>query len=131
MGILCSELRIGNYLVKYGEIVKIVEIGIKHKVDTNYYLRCEKDNCGYWIDQFKPIPLTEEIVCNIKDIIKKNENTYILPNGLHIEFLFPEPTLRKPTSSETSVFLCDVEYLHELQNAYYWLSDKKELNIKL
>lgn len=121
-----EELRIGNYvstIYPKFNYEKVKEI--KEKVVYTDNIK------GIGYISLKPIPLTEEIVCNIKDIIKKNENTYILPNGLHIEFLFPEPTLRKPTSSETSIFLCDVEYLHELQNAYYWLSDKKELNIKL
>ena len=101
--IKANELRVGNHLFKYGEVVKIVEIGIKHKGDTNYYLRSENDNCGYWIDQFNPIPLTEEILlkCGFK---KRSDGINFSVNR--------------------------IKYLHQLQNLYFALNNQ-ELNIEL
>lgn len=146
-----QELRVGNYLFKYGEVVKIVEIGIKHKGDTNYYLRSENDNCGYWIDQFKPIPLTEEILfkcCFEKrtDIdcynINKLDNVIIYSiKGLHpvIKYSGNDTNDYHLSISDTNDY-CEygyyihiskeIKYLHQLQNLYFALNNQ-ELNIEL
>lgn len=120
--IKANELRVGNHLFKYGEVVKIVEIGIKHKGDTNYYLRSENDNCGYWIDQFNPIPLTEEILLKC-GFLKCNftENHYDT-KGMKIWKC-------------NDMFLCDkngvvIKSLHQLQNLYFALTNQ-ELKIEL
>ena len=121
-----QELRVGNYLFKYGEVVKVVEIGIKHKGDTNYYLRSENDNCGYWIDQFNPIPLTEEILlkCGFK---KRSDGDYNLFKYSEVDIII---------CNDFSSWQCDginfsvnrIKYLHQLQNLY-WCLVGKELNI--
>lgn len=121
-----QELRVGNYLFKYGEVVKIVEIGIKHKGDTNYYLRSENDNCGYWIDQFNPIPLTEEILlkCCFE---KRSDGDYNLFKYSEVDIII---------CNDFSSWQCDginfsvnrIKYLHQLQNLY-WCLVGKELNI--
>lgn len=121
-----QELRVGNYLFKYGEVVKIVEIGIKHKGDTNYYLRSENDNCGYWIDQFNPIPLTEEILlkCGFK---KRSDGHFNMFKHSEVDIII---------CNDFSSWQCDginfsvnrIKYLHQLQNLY-WCLVGKELNI--
>lgn len=126
--IQANELMIGNYLFKHGEVVKIVEIGIKHKGDTNYYLRSENDNCGYWIDQFKPIPLTEEWLLKFGFEQKDHLFRLHLVNSIYIEY-----------NSESNLYYFDIymntcrvelQYLHELQNIYQSITFK-ELNIEL
>ena len=121
-----QELRVGNYLFKYGEVVKVVEIGIKHKGDTNYYLRSENDNCGYWIDQFNPIPLTEEILlkCGFK---KRSDGHFNILKHSEVDIII---------CNDFSSWQCDginfsvnrIKYLHQLQNLY-WCLVGKELNI--
>ena len=121
-----QELRVGNHLFKYGEVVKIVEIGIKHKGDTNYYLRSENDNCGYWIDQFNPIPLTEEILlkCGFK---KRSDGHFNMFKHSEVDIII---------CNDFSSWQCDginfsvnrIKYLHQLQNLY-WCLVGKELNI--
>lgn len=121
-----QELRVGNHLFKYGEVVKIVEIGIKHKGDTNYYLRSENDNCGYWIDQFNPIPLTEEILlkCGFK---KRSDGHFNMFKHSEVDIII---------CNDFSSWQCDginfsvnrIKYLHQLQNLYFALIGK-ELNI--
>ena len=136
--IKANELRVGNHLFKYGEVVKIVEIGIKHKGDTNYYLRSENDNCGYWIDQFNPIPLTEEIL--LKCAKKYQKIIYVslpkLKAELHFEFVY-DPISKKSLgiittlkSQFSDLILNEIKYLHELQNLYKEL-EKQELEINL
>lgn len=121
-----TELRIGNYLERYGKIVKIVEIGIKHKNDTNYYLRCEGDNSGYWIDQFKPIPLTEEILlkCGFK----------YLGNGFY-ESSFSNISIFSLSGIKINigfkgVIIGEIKHLHQLQNLYFALTNQ-ELDINI
>lgn len=123
-----NELMIGNYLFKHGEVVKIVEIGIKHKGDTNYYLRSENDNCGYWIDQFKPIPLTEEILlkCGFE---KREDGDYNLFKYSEVDIII---------CNDFSSWQCDginfsvncIKYLHQLQNLY-WCLLEEELNVNI
>ena len=126
--IKANELRVGNHLFKYGEVVKIVEIGIKHKGDTNYYLRSENDNCGYWIDQFNPIPLTEEILlkCGFE---KRSDGDYNLFKYSEVDIII---------CNDFSSWQCDginfsvnrIKYIHQLQNLY-WCLVGKELNFEL
>ena len=54
-----KDIRIGNSLLLYSEVVKVTEIGFK---GDDYYLRVEGKKNGYYIDQFEPIELTEEIL---------------------------------------------------------------------
>lgn len=122
-----NELRVGNHLFKYGEVVKIVEIGIKHKGDTNYYLRSENDNCGYWIDQFNPIPLTEEIL--LKCCFEKTIVNTMIKAWLNFSFYL---TIRDDGELfyEWKGGNIQVKYLHQLQNLYFALTNK-ELEINL
>lgn len=71
----------------YGEVVKVTEIGFKN---DDYYLRIEGNKNGYYIDQFEPIKLTEEILLKCEGIIKHPtiENRYLLEDSnysFHIE----------------------------------------------
>ena len=106
MSIKVEDLRVGNYLTRYGEKVKLVEIGIKHNNDTNYYLRCENDHCGFWIDQYKPIPLTDKDVKQYGhfNLIKVNDEYFVCFGN----------------------YKTQVKFLHELQN-YYYLVNHEEL----
>ena len=126
--IKANELRVGNHLFKYGEVVKIVEIGIKHKGDTNYYLRSENDNCGYWIDQFNPIPLTEEIL--LKCCFEKRSDGHFN--------MFKHSEVDIIICNDFSSWQCDginfsvnrIKYIHQLQNLC-WCLVGKELNVNI
>ena len=52
-----EELRIGNYLELKGNIGRVLEI-----YDNAVKLSNTNTNCGYFIEHFKPIELTEEIL---------------------------------------------------------------------
>ena len=132
---IANELRIGNYLLQYGEVGKIVEIGIKHKGDTNYYLRSENDNCGYWIDQFKPISLTEEILLKCGFKITKNDEypfKYVINKGMRDEIEIEDlnSTTCFVLSHGRRFSVVKIKYLHQLQNLYFALTGK-ELEIEL
>ena len=54
-----NDIRIGNNLLLYGEVVKVTEIGFK---GDDYYLCIEGKKNGYYIDQFEPIELSEDVL---------------------------------------------------------------------
>lgn len=126
MGILCSELRFGNNLLLYGKVVKVTEIGFR--ID-DYYLRVEGNKNGYYLDQFEPIELTEEMLlkCGFEnfegrfthedcDFILECEDNY-----------WEEPSIDVIFEGK---YLTCVEKLHQLQNLFYCLVGE-ELNVKL
>lgn len=133
--IQANDLRVNNLLIKHGEIVKVVDIGLKHISDKNYYIRCDGDNCGYWIDQFKPIPLTEEVLLKCGFVSKSIYDDFEL-NGFKIQ-----STVRRCDTNERSSFFLNlgeeseslnnrIDYLHQLQNLYWFLCGK-ELNVNI
>lgn len=124
-----SELRIGNYITRFGDNVVVDGIDKKHRNDTDYYIRIKEDReLGYWLDQFKPIVLTEEILlkCGLEKRKDGNFN------------LFKQSKVDIVIDKEFSAWKCDginfsvgcIKYLHQLQNLYFALTGE-ELNIKL
>lgn len=110
-----TDIRIGNSLLLYGEVVKVTEIGSK---DDDFYLRIEGKNNGYYIDQFEPIRLNDTIhktLSNTDFLPNYNDNLGENWSEYWIEF--------------KGVNLKRVRYLHEVQNLY-WCIVGKELNIE-
>lgn len=109
-----TDIRIGNNLLLYGEVVKVTEIGSK---DDDFYLRVEGKNNGYYIDQFEPIRLNDtihQILSNTDFLLNYNDNLGENWSEYWIEF--------------KGVNLKRVRYLHEVQNLY-WCIVGKELEI--
>ena len=131
MGILCSELRFGNNLLLYGKVVKVTEIGFR--ID-DYYLRVEGNKNGYYLDQFEPIELTEEILlkcgfkyrpCGIQGADMWQGLAYWDLNGVHLR------GDKKVTNSlKIQGFIdSEIKYLHQLQNLFFSLTHKElEIN---
>lgn len=102
-----TNIRIGNSLLLYGEVVKVTEIGFKN---DDYYLRVEGKNNGYYMDQFEPIRLNDtihQILSNTGFLANYNDNLGNNWNEYWIEF--------------KGVNLKRVRHLHELQNLVYEL----------
>lgn len=132
----CTDLRIGNFL-KYNN--KIVEVfGLRPRY-IEYYDEDEflvGDNPEY----FDPIELTEEVLVKIgfdamhssrylyeKSIINKHN----INDAVYITFHTINKTLRIDFSKDLQILsLYDIQYIHQLQNAYYCLTGE-ELNIEL
>lgn len=122
MGLLSSELRIGNYIaLKYNGNTDVI------KVDSIEY---ETINDDILLKAIEPIPLTEEILlkCGFNGF-----DTTILTHD-SIELIY----LRKPfiqsnyylVKSNGGNKLTSVQCLHQLQNLYFALTGE-ELTINL
>lgn len=129
-----NELRIGNWVFYQGENWTVEQINRF----TPYYLRTEdgevlmEHNVFYSEDSIKPIPLTEEwlerfgfeclgsgLVWGTKDwqklpiIVDTLSNVFLVGDG----------------NESVNEYLCDTEYVHQLQNLYFALTGE-ELEIK-
>lgn len=136
---LCTDLRIGNYLKYDDEIIQV------SKLCKNYVEFYDKEDLliGDNPKEFQPIELTEEILVKIGFEDRKgyfnyskvfgDENNYC--DSIHIYYC---PRLKHFKFTHDKVKECDlqtmdlynIQYLHQLQNAYYLLTDQ-ELNIEL
>lgn len=111
-----NELRIGNWVKFNGCLVQIRELQYMSKLDV--YLDSNVNVATY-----KPIPLTEEI------LLKCGFDKYMIDNlyqlGCWQVYFEDTPIFRIIGCS-----LCEVKYLHQLQNIYYALTNQ-ELEVKL
>lgn len=115
-----------------GNYIEVESIG-------EYWINAAGGNEGDAYDKLSGVPLTEEILLkcgfgkhvvkmqllDYEDYRKGNMVINITDGGFEIEFgseLF---------SIEERTHITTCHYLHELQNIYYWLSGKKELEVKL
>jgi len=111
------ELRIGNLIIENGVVKKFTPhmmIGM-HSTEV-----LSKDDFD---DRYNPIPLTEEWLLNIRESYFYNI-TLVHRFGI--------------SPIHDGIYLCQdseeqgvkVEYVHHLQNAFYYLSGYKELEVK-
>ena len=123
-----TDIRIGNSLLLYNEVVKVTEIGFK---DDDFYLRVECKNNGYYIDQFEPIELSEDTLLN-NGFKKSNEFDLYLDEITRLIFrLHPNGRINCKMLIYKNIFdINHIKYLHQLQNLY-WCLVGKELNIEL
>lgn len=135
----CADLRIGNYVSFLDIWCKIIGID-KDRVLIEYH-NGDTDYCH--IDYIEPIELTEDILTKIGFEDRKgyfnyskvfgDENNYC--DSIHIYYC---PRLKHFKFTHDKVKECDlqtmdlynIQYLHQLQNAYYCLTGQ-ELNIEL
>lgn len=142
-----KEFRIGNYVYeKYWNSStskfenSLIEICAIHKT----HIRCQ-DDCAYNFEDIEPIPLTEEILINCGF---KNFNFTDKEKGFIIEHKEPSKSVYIRTFAEPNIkgffnvfnrcecnrkeiqYIKKIEFLHELQNIYFALTNK-ELTVKL
>lgn len=114
-----SELRIGNYYNQFGNIHQVNHVIIKDLTKApEEQLWC------------KPIPLTEEwlLKFGFKSIGKLHptfQKVYLIEEGT----LGDKYVLRVKINKHESIFICDIKYVHQLQNLYFALTSE-ELTIK-
>lgn len=124
------HVRIGNSLLLYGEAVKVTEIGFK---GDDYYLRIEGSKNGYYIDQFEPIRLSEDLLLN--NGFKKRGQFWL---DLYLDEItkltlswHPDGRIDFRMSMNKSSFdISHIKYLHQLQNLCYCLVGY-DLNVNL
>jgi hypothetical protein len=118
-----NDLMIGN-LVNYEQTTHIIT-GITDRIISSRWYKqwiAEPDyECS--IDEIKPIPLNEEILLK-SGFVKHNEKSFVsyYNENLQINFI--------NNKWLDYVTRYHVNYLHELQNIYYWRT-KQHLQINL
>jgi hypothetical protein len=118
-----EELRYGNKILFLGELVTFQNI-TEFREDGIFWIKTkEYGNCQNKNFHFKPVLLTEEILlkCNIDKWINE---TFEIRKNLDNTFTI------YAWQSGISIFICHLEFLHQLQNIYPFLT-KKELTINL
>lgn len=137
-----KDLRIGNYLNYKGKPVQVESIDPQRTL-PELSLSCSihikdmvGDYCtgttGKWLNHFEPIELIPEWLK--KGGFVKDRNGWNLP-----QTQFSLTDNLRPCWLDKMLWpggipdfhLFSLKYLHRLQNIYYWLSDGKELTIKL
>lgn len=126
-----NELRIGNYVNIEGDVVKVKEIYEK----SIHYTYGEYES--YATEDFiQPIELTEEILVKIG--FEKDGNNYSLICGdIEVGYYIDKfkqvlciSVSREKRFYKNELRSYDVKYLHQLQNAYYLLTNE-ELEVEL
>jgi hypothetical protein len=139
-----NELRLGNWVVYNNQIVKTT--GLHYGM---FECGCPDDNnwmCTGRISEVHPIELTEEILVKIgfKKERQLISNLFYLDyetdvdNIIRVKYvIYPKaPSLLKIITSQCGNYECfefmkrGIRYLHELQNAYYLLTNE-ELEVEL
>lgn len=119
-----QELRIGTLVQYNGEVVKVEQI-TKRKI--GYHKEANESRMHYArLVEIEPIPLTEEIIG--KYFIHHGASYYRDNSRVEIYQTRCGWCLSANNSPYTAYINTIVEYLHELQNAYY-LAIGKELTI--
>jgi len=116
-----EELRKGNILLCNGFEVEIdgIQKNMLAKVDENFYTP---------IDQFEPIPLTEEWLLKSGFIFKKQSGICGQDQWSGMDFYMKDNiTLRGNLKKSNMLalaeyFNCQIEYVRQLQNLFYALT---------
>ena len=120
-----KDIRIGNNLLLYGEVVKVTEIGFRN---NDYYLRVEGNKNGYYLDQFKPIELTEDVLLN-NGFKKRGQFWLDLYLGeitkLTLSWHTDDRIDFKMSINKNTFDISHIKYLHQLQNLNFILSNKE------
>lgn len=131
--IKANELRVGNIIEQYGKHVIVDGIDKKHRKDNDYYIRVKEDKeIGYWFNQFKPIPITEDLLLKcgfeLKGIIFRINNGFA--NQFDVNYSLSRNIYYYDWSKYGIYNEVELKYLHHLQNLYFALTNE-ELQINL
>jgi len=119
--IQANELRIGNNILLLGEVCTIECISNLPKRKEMYWIKT-KEFIDTKIIHFKPIPLTEEILlkCGAKKTDKEDSfGGFIIyyPNGNGMRI--------KNNEWSNQHITVKIEFLHQLQNLYFALTNEE------
>ncbi len=126
-----QDLRLGNFVIAKNKIIKIIEF-------RESFVLGENDNSiiGDLPSQMKPIELTEKLLYNIGFCfggVSEYGKHYIKPNGNNTLWckIYENGDMSLTCNNNANLIqLHKVKFLHQLQNAYYLLTNQ-ELEINL
>lgn len=130
----CTDLRIGNWIKYEDKLVQVVQL-------SSLMILCQRDENQFLVNcepkVFQPIELTEEVLAKIgfkKNIIYGNVIEYFpIDDNLTRIFCIKEKQnfkIQNVRKNITETIEKHIKYLHQLQNAYYLLTNE-ELEVKL
>lgn len=129
-----NELRLGNWVMGIG-YMRVTEL--KTELDNNFITASNKD--VVYMDEedsFQPIELTEEVLLKI-GFVKENEINRMYNNRCVVSYyignFYKELVIevrRENGFYKNNMVHYDIKYLHQLQNAYYLLTNE-ELEVNL
>lgn len=133
----CTDLRIGNLIDYFGDIIKVDTIDyFDGKERVGGVNTTEGDRVFDKPSYFEPIELTEEVLLKI-GFVKENEVNRMYNNRCVVSYyignFYKELVIevrRENGFYKNNMVHYDIKYLHQLQNAYYLLTNE-ELEVNL
>ena len=113
-----NEIRLGNKILHEGKI---------YTVDAKMMYAFFSGKIDYDIDNFEPIPLTEEWLIEKMKFHKQNNQIYSIGLKLFISW-WNTNSIEIDINGEVLIINC--KYVHELQNIYFALTGE-ELELKV
>jgi hypothetical protein len=125
-----NELRIGNYVYFHGDVEEI------NMVD-GFGVIGREEQPSYSIDEFEPIPLTEEWILKFEGFFKDGEHLSIGRYDYKYCFKYRDwadnwafyiEYTDSPNSNDDGVkypIAFDIKYVHQLQNLYFALTGEE------
>lgn len=109
--IKANELRLLNYLQQGKHVFQVKEIKIlKNRFNVN----------GRPLSYYEGINLTEELLLNVG--FKKSNNSETFYFWESSIFSIEKDTKKFKVYVMSEIYICEMEYLHELQNLYFALT---------
>jgi len=120
-----NELRIGNKIKVYTDIVDVTDIGDDGTIGTTAYFDGQMGCCGCTDSMADPIPLTPEILekWDMVDEYGCSKQNFVI-------FHYEDGTFSVGSSLGEYSVGKQFKYLHQLQNLYFALTGE-ELEVKL
>ena len=132
----CTDLRIGNLIDYFGDIIKVDTIDYFDGKERVGGKTKDEDRVFDKPSYFAPIELTEELLVKI-GFVKENEVNRMYNNRCVVSYyignFYKELVIevrREKGFYKNNMVHYDIKYLHELQNAYYCLTNE-ELEVNL
>lgn len=132
----CTDLRIGNLIDYFGDIIKVDTIDYFDGKERVGGKTKDEDRVFDKPSYFDPIELTEELLVKI-GFVKENEVNRMYNNRCVVSYyignFYKELVIevrREKGFYKNNMVHYDIKYLHELQNAYYCLTNE-ELEVNL
>lgn len=131
--IAATELRIGNFILADGEIVKCSGVSWVQD-DVNYQVFYSKEGVQEWTYDYEAIPLTEDWLRRfglsqvvggaIETWICKSPNVVIVKSFIY-GYGFGGMNIDNAVKDPVAVFVFPIKSVHELQNLHFALTGEE------
>jgi hypothetical protein len=127
-----KELNEGNFVTYNGAIMTVLEKRspkpLKDKKYSDKYIIELFDGAGLIdcaLDELEPVPITEYILLKLEKIEKKADGLFILKLHFDYEIRIIEGKKGYTFWVQNSMISANIDYLHQLQNLYFALTNQE------